>query len=165
VTRSQILIRSTSSSVIASLVRSYSLVVRGLSCAAIACAFSSDPPPSRIGRDAGCPEHVAAEFLREPRICGTPADHAVGVDAVHRVRSERIASADRGPEERALIVPTNPGREEVFVDIGFELVMCWHLVALAALLVKPQPPALTQSLTAFRSTSGLAVTRSCGNGR
>ena len=35
--------------------------MRGLSCAAMACAFSSVPPASRCG-DAGRAEHVAAEF-------------------------------------------------------------------------------------------------------
>ena len=37
------IIRSTSSSVTSSVVRSYNFVVRGLSCAAISCAFSNVP--------------------------------------------------------------------------------------------------------------------------
>jgi hypothetical protein len=41
------LILSTSSCISRSLVRSYSLVVRGLSCAAISCACSSAPPLAR----------------------------------------------------------------------------------------------------------------------
>jgi hypothetical protein len=43
----QIVIRSTSSSMISSPVRSQSFVVRGLSCAAMAWAFPSVPPASR----------------------------------------------------------------------------------------------------------------------
>src|SRR3954452_9309647 len=33
-------------------------------------------------------------------------------------------------------------RCEIFIEKGFQLVMCRHLVALAALLVQPHPPAL-----------------------
>jgi hypothetical protein len=53
----------------------------------------------KIGRDAGRAEHVAAELLREPGVGGTPADHAIGIDAVYRGSGERITSAYRGPEE------------------------------------------------------------------
>ena len=50
--------------------------------------------------------------------------------------------ADRRAEEGAFAVLADPGRGEILVDKGFELVVRRHLVALAAFLVQAHPPAL-----------------------
>jgi len=90
-------------------------VVRGLSCAAIACAFER-PAAFEISRDAGGAEHVAAELLLEAGVGGAPADPAVGIDAVHRARGEGVASANRRPEKGSLAVIANPGSNNLKIQ-------------------------------------------------
>src|SRR6516164_1174197 len=84
----------------------------------------------------------AAELDLEADISRAPADHAIGVDPVHRLLGQHIRLADRRPEEEALAVLADPGGGEILVDEGFELVVRRHLVALSAFLVQPHPPAL-----------------------
>jgi hypothetical protein len=45
-----------------------------------------------MGGDAGPAEHVAAEL----GLGRAPANHAIGIDAVHRLVGERAGLADRG---------------------------------------------------------------------
>jgi hypothetical protein len=94
--RSQIAIRSTSSSVISSSVRSYSLVVRGLSCAAMSWAFSAG---------------------------GAALDHAPRVDPVYRRGRERAGATDGRVEEVTSFVAGNAGGTDVFIEEGFELMV------------------------------------------
>src|SRR5215213_7527318 len=55
-----------------------------------------------IDGDAGCAEHVVAKLLLEPGFRGTAADHAAGIDAVHRLAGEHAGSAARDAEEGTL---------------------------------------------------------------
>jgi hypothetical protein len=63
---------------------------------------------------------------------GAPLDHEPGVDPVHGGGGEFAGAADRGAEEGALVVPGHAGGADVFVEVGFELVVRRHLVLLAA---------------------------------
>ncbi len=67
--------RSISSSVTVSAVRSYSFVVFGDAWPAICCACSSVPPVRQIRRDARRPERVAARRRRQTRGRRSPLDH------------------------------------------------------------------------------------------
>ena len=69
-------------------------------------------------------------------------DHAVGIDAVHRFVGEHAAVPHGGAEEGALAAVADAGRVEIRVQIGFERVMRWHLMALAAFFMEPDPPTL-----------------------
>ena len=62
--------------------------------------------------------------------------------AVHRLVGQRAGAAGGGAEEGALAVVADAGRLDIGVEIGFELVVRRHLMALAAFLVQPHPPAL-----------------------
>jgi|HubBroStandDraft_3_1064219.scaffolds.fasta_scaffold147090_3 hypothetical protein len=73
-------------------------VVRGLSCAAIAWAFSSVPPASRYCGDPGRSKGVTADFYRHPRVGNASADHAPHVDTMHREAREDAGLADRRPQ-------------------------------------------------------------------
>ena len=59
--------------------------MRGLSCAAIARAFSKRAACLEVGGDAGRAEHVAAELDLEAGLGRAPTDHAVSIDPVHRL--------------------------------------------------------------------------------
>jgi hypothetical protein len=85
---------------------------------------------------------VAAEAVLEPGLGRAPPNHAVRVDAVHRLVRERAGFANRGAEEEAFALAPEPAGIEILIDEGFELVVRRHLVAPAAFLVQPHPPAL-----------------------
>jgi hypothetical protein len=72
-----------------------------------------------------------------------PADHAPGVDPVHGVAGGFTGATARRAEERAFVVTGDPSHPDVFVEEGFELVVCRHFVALAAFFVEADPPALS----------------------
>ena len=55
---------------------------------------------------------------------------------------EHAGLADARAEQGPFAVIADAGRGEVVVDVGLELVVRRHLVALAAFLVQPHPPAL-----------------------
>src|SRR5437763_17054315 len=55
-----------------------------------------------IGGDARRPEHMAPELDPEPGLGGAPADHAIGVDAVHRRVAEPAGPAERAAGEGAV---------------------------------------------------------------
>jgi hypothetical protein len=76
-----------------------------------------------VRRDAGRPEHVAAELDLEPGFGRAPADHAIGVDPVHRLVGQHACFANRRAEEGGLAVAADPGRGKVLVDEGLQLVM------------------------------------------
>jgi hypothetical protein len=71
------------------------------------------PAGLEIGRDARRPEHMAPELDAEAALGGAPADHAIGVDAMHRRIAEAAGSAERGAEEGSLAVVTDAGRGNV----------------------------------------------------
>src|SRR6266851_7215679 len=95
-----------------------------------------------IGGDARRPEHMAPELDPEPGFGGAAADHAIGVDAVHRRVAEAAGPAERAAEEGGLAVVTDAGRHKVVIDVGLELVVRRHFMALAAFLMEAEPPAL-----------------------
>src|SRR5260370_40237028 len=70
--------------------------------------------------------------------CG---DHLVGIDAMHRPLSQDPGSADCRAEQGGLVVIADAGRGEIFIEEPLELVVRRHLVALAAFLLQPHPPA------------------------
>jgi hypothetical protein len=75
-----------------------------------------------VSRDAG----ARAEFG------GAALDHAPGVDPVHGRGGERAGAAGGRAEEGSLARVANAGRLDIGVEIGFEIVMRRHLMALAA---------------------------------
>ena len=81
----------------------------------MAWAFSS-AAGLEIGGDAGPAEHVAAELDLEPGLGRAPANHAIGIDAVHRLVGQHTGFADRRAEERGLAVLADPGRGEMLID-------------------------------------------------
>jgi hypothetical protein len=85
---------------------------------------------------------VTAELDLEAGFGRTPPDHAVGVDAVHRLAGQHAGLADRGAEEGGLALLTDARSSKILVDEGLQLVVRRHLVALAAFLVQAHPPAL-----------------------
>ena len=64
---------------------------------------------------------MTPELDPEPGLGGAPADHAIGVDAVHRLIAEAAASAECGTEQGALVVVANADRQKVFIDVGLSL--------------------------------------------
>jgi hypothetical protein len=54
---------------------------------------------------------------------------------------QQACAAKGGAEEGRFPVLADAGRSDVGVEIGFEVMMRRHLVALAAFLVQPHPPA------------------------
>src|SRR5260221_7079924 len=100
------------------------------------------PAGLEIGGDAGRPKDVAPELDPEAGLGRAPADHAIGVDAVHRRSAAPAGPAERPAEERALAVVAHAGRGHVVIDESLELVVRRHLVALPALLVQAEPPTL-----------------------
>jgi hypothetical protein len=87
-----------------------------------------------------------------PASARAPADHAVGIDAVHRLVGQHAGLADRGAEEGGLGVL--PDGSEIFIDELLELVMRRHLVALGAFFVQPQPPALAAGVVVLDRVPG-----------
>jgi hypothetical protein len=85
---------------------------------------------------------VTAEPDLEASLGHAAADHLIRVDAMHRPVCQPPGSAGRRAEEGGLAVFADAGRVEIFIDELLELVMRRHLVALAAFLVQPHPPAL-----------------------
>ena len=55
---------------------------------------------------------------------------------------ERAGAAGGGAEEGTLAVIADAGGLDIGVEIGFEIVVRRHLMALAAFFVQPDPPAL-----------------------
>jgi hypothetical protein len=96
----------------------------------------------QVGRYSGGPEGVAADLDLHAEFRGAALDHAPGVDPVHRPRRECAGAADGRAEQGTLFVVGDAGGTEVFIEEGFELVVRRHFVALAAFLVKADPPAL-----------------------
>jgi hypothetical protein len=82
---------------------------------------------------------AAADLDLQARLAGAAADHAICVDPVHRRGGEHAGLPDRRAEEGTLPSSWIPSAT-VFIDEVRELVICGHLVALAAFLVEPQPP-------------------------
>src|SRR5271168_3207387 len=95
-----------------------------------------------VGGNAGCAKDVAAELDLEAGIGRAPTHHAIGVDPVHWVLGQHAGLADRGAEEGGLADLPDASRGQIFVDERFELMVRRHLMALAAFLVQPHPPAL-----------------------
>jgi len=95
-----------------------------------------------IGGDAGRPERMTADFGVEVGVPGAAADHAPGVDAVHRQSRQLAGAAARGAEQGSPLRLPDPGRVQIGVEVGFEIVVvAGHFMDLAALLVQPHPPA------------------------
>jgi hypothetical protein len=95
-----------------------------------------------ISGDPGRAEHVAAKLAFQSGFGRAAADHLVCVDAVHRPVGKDPGSAGRRAEEGGLAAVPDARRIEIFIKELLELVMGRHLVALAAFLIEPQPPAL-----------------------
>jgi hypothetical protein len=58
-----------------------------------------------VGGDAGRAEHVATELDLEAGFGGAPADHAVGVNAVHRFVGQRASRQACGSDDLSCPVP------------------------------------------------------------
>jgi hypothetical protein len=95
-----------------------------------------------IRGNAGSAENMAAELVLETGLGRAPADHAKSVDPVHRRHGQDTGSTDCRAEEGAFGLVADSGRGDVRVEIGFEVMVRRHLVALTAFFVKPHPPAL-----------------------
>jgi hypothetical protein len=65
----------------------------------------------------------------------------------------------RGQNERGAFIVTGDPSTDVFVEESFELVMCRHFVALAALLMEANPPA-PERVTRHRIAGEYATRRS-----
>jgi hypothetical protein len=72
-----------------------------------------------IGCDPRCAERVTADFGVEAGVPRAPADHAPGVDAVHRRTGQLACAAARGAGVRFCV--HDPGGLKIGVEIGFEI--------------------------------------------
>lgn len=57
----------------------------------------------QIRGNSGCPEGMAADRTREPRLPGTPLDHLEHIQPVHAAIGEIAAPVERPEEGRALL--------------------------------------------------------------
>src|ERR1039457_2369726 len=137
----QMSIRSTSSSEISSPRRSYRPVVRADSCAAICCATSSLPPFFQVRGNSGCAERVAPDQGFYSRTTGAAPDHEVDLRLGDTAFRELLRLALRGAEEGSAFLVGDARGVDVRRHVLFEFVVRRHLVALAALLMQPHPPA------------------------
>ena len=74
-----------------------------------------------IGCDPRCAERVTADFGVEAGVPHAPADHAPGVDAVHRRTGQLARAAARGAEQGSPLCVRDPGGLKIGVEIGFEI--------------------------------------------
>src|SRR5271166_6760321 len=95
-----------------------------------------------ISGDAGRTKTVATDAGLQASRSSAALNHVPGIDAVHRSLRQQPRATERRAEEGRLAGVANPGGLGVFVEIGFEVVMRRHLVALAAFFVQSHPPAL-----------------------
>ena len=96
----------------------------------------------KIGGDAGGAEGMAADLDGNAKFGRSSLDHAPGVDAVHWRVGQRAGAANGRAEQGSLAGVAETGRLDISVEIGFEIVMRGHFMALAAFLMQPHPPAL-----------------------
>jgi len=65
---------------------------------------------------------MATDLRIEPRVASAPADHAVDIDAVHRIFGELVGAAPGRAEEGLLRIP-EPRRLNIGVKVGFQVMM------------------------------------------
>src|SRR5260370_11667940 len=87
------------------------------------------------------PESVVSDFGMDAGSFCPPADHPVGIGLTHRPACERIRFPDRRAELRSLGIHFEARALDVRFQICVEIVICRHVVALAALFVQPDPSA------------------------
>src|SRR3954447_26361383 len=96
-----------------------------------------------VGRDTCRAEGVAPDPRPKAERRRAALHHAVRIDAMHwLVRQFTGAIRRSGTEEGTLASVADAGSVDVGVEIGFEIMVRWHFVALAAFLMQPDPPAL-----------------------
>src|ERR1700756_1561354 len=95
----------------------------------------------QVRRDPRAPERMTAGALWQTCLFRPPLDHGPDIIAVHRPLSE-LAMPVQAAKERPFLIPPQASGFEVHIHIFLGVVMRGHLVALAALLVEPEPPAL-----------------------
>ena len=61
---------------------------------------------------------MAAEFPLEPRLGGAPADHCVGIDAMHRALRQHPGSAGRRAEEGGLLLIADAGGGKILIEVS-----------------------------------------------
>ena len=103
----------------------------------------------KIGGDACGAERMAADLAARAEIGGAALDHAIGVDTVHRFVRRRAGAPSRRAEEGSLAAVADSGRLDISVEIGFEIVVRRHLVALASFFMQPHPPAFALRVVVF----------------
>ena len=95
-----------------------------------------------VGGDARGPERVAARRRGKGGGRGATLDHPEDVNAASSAVSVKARRLSSAPEQRPGLLVADAGSVEIGIKIRFGVVMGGHLVALAALLVQPHPPAL-----------------------
>ena len=132
------MIRSTSSSVISSLVRSYSFRrSRGLVCCDRLHVLDR-AAVLKVGRDPDRAKRVATDVRRQPGLLRLPLDHPQRVVARHLARSQLAAPSDSA-EEGSFHIRADGGAGQVRVEIFNGVVMGRDLVILAAFFVESEP--------------------------
>ena len=106
----------------------------------MACAFSSVPPASRyavipVARNVWQPIRT-----RVPR--SAARRWTMRQASTRPAFGQHAGAADGGAEQGSLAGVSDFRGVDIGVEIGFEVVMRRHLVALAAFLMQPHPPAL-----------------------
>jgi hypothetical protein len=102
---------------------------------------------AQILRDAGGAEDVATDLGCDAGVGRAPADHAVHVGLAHGAASNGAGLAFgrckqprfRVHHSHAVLLRRGVEDFEVVVQMGFQLVMAGHFVALTTLLVQPSP--------------------------
>src|SRR5262249_43339067 len=95
----------------------------------------------QIRRDPRGAERVATDESLDARARRAPADHEIHFRLRHAPLGELLRFAPRRPEEGSALLVLDASSFDVSGNIFFEVVMRRHLVALAALLMQPYPPA------------------------
>ena len=95
----------------------------------------------QVGGDSGRPEGVVPDLRLDAGRRGAPSDHGVGVRLGQGGRRQRVRPSPDRPEQRPFGSLGEPAAVDIVVQVGLEVVVAGHLVALAALLVQANPQA------------------------
>lgn len=96
-----------------------------------------------VGGDSGRAEGMTAALRIKAGRGSPPLDHPPCITLSHGILSQRSAGGCLdGSKQRALGIGANSRRVDVRIYGSFSLVVSRYVVALTALLVEPEPPAL-----------------------
>jgi hypothetical protein len=97
------------------------------------------PAVLQVGGNAGRPERVVADGVRQSSGPGPPLDHVEGVPGVNRAVSQYLLPAAYAAEQGAFLLGGDACRCQIGIDVIGGVVMGGHFMPLAAFLMEPKP--------------------------